>query len=55
MSKAKTTKKQVIEVTFFSNPGLWRRLIQPTPLDRLQKRTGQCQKINQKETPTSII
>ena len=55
MSKVKTTKKQVIEVTLFSILGLWRRLIQPTPFDRLQETTGQRQKINQKETSTPRI
>ena len=55
MSKVKTTQKQVIEVTLFSILGLRRRLIQPTPLDRLQEATGQRQKINQKETSTPRI
>jgi hypothetical protein len=55
MSKPKTVKKQVIEVTHFYNPGLRRRLIKPTSFDCIKERASQCQEINQKETSSSRI
>jgi hypothetical protein len=55
MSKAKTTKKQVIEVSSYFIAGLRRRLIKPTSFDRLEERASQRQEINQKETSSSRI
>jgi len=40
MSKVKTTKKQVIEVTFISISGFRRRFIKPTSFDRFKERAS---------------
>jgi hypothetical protein len=48
MSKAKTTKKQVIEVNLYFYTGFLIRFIKPTSFDCIKERTSQCQKIIKK-------